>query len=310
MTAMFKSAAVFIAALAVAASAHAATPRDSLLVKSDWLAQHASDANLVILHSGSPADYAAGHIPGARLVPQGGLAAAPAASGGLTLELPTAADLRTQLQDLGVSDNSRVVIYAAGNQIPAATRLVYTLDAAGFGDRVSLLDGGLAEWKKTGHATSTEATPAHAGVLGPITLQPRSVDADFVRGHLQAPGYTVVDARASNFYDGSQAGSAQGTNPKKGHIPGAKSVPFSSVTTLDADLKSADELAAVFASAGVKTGDHVMVYCHVGQQATAVLFAARTLGVDAKLYDGSFQDWSARDLPVENPSAGAAPAAQ
>jgi len=53
----------------------------------------------------------------------------------------------------------------------------------------------------------------------------------------------------------------------------------------------------------VKAGDHVMVYCHVGQQATAVIFAARTLGIDAQLYDGSFQDWSKRGLPVEMPPA-------
>ena len=48
-----------------------------------------------------------------------------------------------------------------------------------------------------------------------------------------------------------------------------------------------------------------MVYCLVGQQATAVVFAARTLGIDAALYDGSFQDWSARNLPVEGPAAAA-----
>jgi thiosulfate/3-mercaptopyruvate sulfurtransferase len=41
----------------------------------------------------------------------------------------------------------------------------------------------------------------------------------------------------------------------------------------------------------------------VGQQATAVIFAARTLGIEAQLYDGSFQDWAAKDLPVEGPPA-------
>ncbi len=41
-----------------------------------------------------------------------------------------------------------------------------------------------------------------------------------------------------------------------------------------------------------------MGYCHIGQQATAVVFAARQAGIDAILYDGSFQDWSIRDLPV------------
>jgi len=53
----------------------------------------------------------------------------------------------------------------------------------------------------------------------------------------------------------------------------------------------------------VKPGDTLIGYCHIGQQATVVLFAARTLGYKVLLYDGSFHDWEKRDLPVENPSA-------
>jgi thiosulfate/3-mercaptopyruvate sulfurtransferase len=55
----------------------------------------------------------------------------------------------------------------------------------------------------------------------------------------------------------------------------------------------------MFTEAGYKPGDHVIAYCHIGIQATSVVFAARTLGIDAKLYDGSFQDWVKRGLPVE-----------
>ncbi len=64
-------------------------------------------------------------------------------------------------------------------------------------------------------------------------------------------------------------------------------------------LKSAEELTAEFASAGVETGDTVIAYCHIGQYATVVMFAARTLGHEVRFYDGSFQDWAARDLPTE-----------
>ena len=53
--------------------------------------------------------------------------------------------------------------------------------------------------------------------------------------------------------------------------------------------------------AGVKPNDTVIGYCHIGQQATAMLFAARSLGYKVVLYDGSFEDWSKRDLPVDNP---------
>jgi len=54
----------------------------------------------------------------------------------------------------------------------------------------------------------------------------------------------------------------------------------------------------------VQPRDTVVGYCHIGQQATGMLFAARSLGHPVLLYDGSFEDWSAHaDYPVENPSA-------
>ena len=71
-------------------------------------------------------------------------------------------------------------------------------------------------------------------------------------------------------------------------------------------LRSTEQLTALFAAAGVKPGDRVIGYCHIGQQATAMLFAARRLGHPIQLYDGSFEDWSLfhPDYPVENPAGG------
>ena len=294
-----------VAALAIAGAAHAASPRDSLVVTPAWLAEHASDANLVILHAGAAAEYQAAHIAGARLVTQADISAAAADSNGLSLELPSAAVLHDQLEALGISNTSRIVVEYAQGQIQAATRIIFTLDAAGLGDKVSLLDGGLSAWTKEGRTVTAEATPSKTGALAALKMQPHIVDAAFIQAHAATPGYDLIDARATNFYDGSQAGAAQGANPKKGHIPGAKSLPFTSVSNPDMTLKSPEQLAQAFAAAGIRTGDHVMVYCHVGQQATAVVVAARTLGIDAALYDGSFQDWSARNLPVEGPAAAA-----
>jgi thiosulfate/3-mercaptopyruvate sulfurtransferase len=44
----------------------------------------------------------------------------------------------------------------------------------------------------------------------------------------------------------------------------------------------------------------VVAYCHIGQQATTVWFAARLLGREARLYDGSYVEWNRlTELPVE-----------
>jgi thiosulfate/3-mercaptopyruvate sulfurtransferase len=282
-----------------AASAQSGSTRAKMLVSADWLKTHAADKGLVILYVGARKDYDAGHIPGAEYVSLASWSAANPPEGALTLELPSAEDLRAKLQGLGISDRSRVIVYAGKGDTQSATRVVFTLEAAGLGDRTSLLDGGVTEWQRLAYPTSTVEPTVTPGVLAPIKFKARVVDAAFVQAHANARGYKVIDARAGVFYDGVQAG----MGGVKGHVSGAVSLPFSSVTGADQKLKSTDELAAEFKAAGVKPGDHVIAYCHVGQQATAVIFAARSLGIDANLYDGSFEDWSRRKLPVETASA-------
>jgi thiosulfate/3-mercaptopyruvate sulfurtransferase len=57
-------------------------------------------------------------------------------------------------------------------------------------------------------------------------------------------------------------------------------------------LKDAATLRAMFDAAGVKPGQEVVTYCHIGLQGSLLYAAARQLGHPARLYDGSFQDWS------------------
>ncbi|MET0207489.1 MAG: rhodanese-like domain-containing protein [Burkholderiaceae bacterium] len=296
---------ILTALLCAAVTASAANrSRDAMLVTTDWLAAHLHDPALVLLHVGDAAHYNAGHIDGARLVPQGGLAAPRGSdAAALILEMPSAGLLRTQLQDLGVSRTSRIVVYYGRDEVPAATRVMFTLDAAGLGARASLLDGGQGQWLREGRATTMDVPPVKTGVLPPLTLEPALADAAFVQKHLADRRVAVIDARAAQFYDGSEAGRFQVGEPKKGHIPGARSIPYDSVTDGELKLKSPEALADLFAKAGVKRGDKAVVYCHVGQQASEVLVGARSLGIVALLYDGSFAEWSQLNLPVETTPA-------
>jgi thiosulfate/3-mercaptopyruvate sulfurtransferase len=281
----------FPAAIAVLALAGPVQAGD-MRVSPQWLSAHLNDADLVILHVGDEGRYKARHIPGARRVDLDDISVK---ASGLTLQVPQPADLKTRLEKLGISANSRIVVYYDQDWISPATRVVFTLHAAGLGERTSLLDGGLAHWK----GEVTRAVPAaKTGRLPDLRLLPVVADHAFVKAHLSAPGYDIIDARAAMFYDGLHPGGPMG-HAKKGHIPGAKSLPFTAINNDDLTLKTPTEFRTLFAQAGVKPGDRVIAYCHIGQQATAILFAAREADIDAVLYDGSFEDWAIRNAPVE-----------
>ena len=279
----------------------ASAPAMPLVVGPAWLAAHLGDRDLVLLHVGDPAGYRKQHIAGARGVTLSDISISMQGKDGLHLELPPPDDLRHRLEALGISSGSRIVVYFADDWVSPATRVVFTLDAAGLGDRTALLDGGLAAWQRDAHPVTDAAPPAATGKLAPLAMRPIVVDATTVLASLGKPGVAVIDARDRAFYDGSQTGSSHDQPHRTGHITGALSVPYDSVFDDRLVLRSTDELRAQFARAGVKPGDTVIGYCHIGQQATAMLFAARRLGHPVRLYDGSFEDWSLHHpgYPVE-----------
>jgi thiosulfate/3-mercaptopyruvate sulfurtransferase len=267
---------------------------DSLIVTTDWLAKHLNDDGLVLLEVGDKADYLAGHIPGAQFIALADIST-PRGSG-LILELPPVEQLKATFEKLGVTDRSRIVVYFGKDWVTPTARVFMTLDYLGMGNRTSILDGGLPAWRAENRTVTVEVRTPKAGRFTPRPNTNLVVDAAWVSANLNKPGVAIVDARASKFYTGAEAGQM----PRAGHIPSAKSIPFDSVVEENNKFKSAKVLRGLFSSAGVKAGDSVATYCHIGQQASLLYFVARYLGYEAHLYDGSFQDWSHRpELPVE-----------
>lgn len=292
--------------LAAGAAQAADETRDALVVDARWLAANLDDPGLVLLHVGDGDEYEDGHLPGARLVSLDDVSVSEHTRTGLMLQMPGEEDLRERLQKLGISDDSRIVVYYGKDWVSPATRVVFTLQQAGLGERTKLLDGGMPAWVRHGGALSTAVPKVRPGRLSKLDLQDLVVDAAYVKTHLASPGFAIVDGRAAVYYDGVETGGAHGQQDRAGHIAGARSIPFTEIADEQLLLRSQDELRALFAQAGVKPGDTVIGYCHIGQQATAMLFAARLLGHPVKLYDGSFQDWSrGADNPVEATPAGA-----
>lgn len=278
-----------LAAILPASAQTAAPPPAPLLVDASWLGQHLNDRNLVILHVDDEPEYKAGHIPGARFVTMQQLSRAPGPDNPLVLELPAVDDLRGRLQALGISDDSRIVVYYGKNgSFPSATRVMLTLDHAGLGGQTSLLNGGLTGWTRIGQTLTANAPTVTPGTLTARAPKAVTVDAEYVVNVGKKPAHVLVDARAAAIYTGIQP--AMGVN---GHIPEAVSIPFTEIVDSELMVDRA-RIERLFRAAGVKPGDTVVAYCHIGQQGTAVVFGARLLGHPVVLYDGSMQDWTSR----------------
>ena len=281
-------------AIAVAATAQA---QDApVLVTADWLVKHQMDPKVVVIHaSQQKSDYDTGHIPGSRWLPW--LSYSISTQGGLSTQLPDAAPFDSALQAVGVNQDSHIVI--SGGPIQVSGRLFYTLEYMGLKGRVSFLDGGIDAWREAGRPI--ERTESRASASGNVMLKPdpaRVATAEWISANSTSAGVSVLDARLPEFYSGESSGG----QPRAGHIPGANNVPFSWLTGELSQFRDNAKLQRLFDQAGVKKGNKVVTYCHIGMQASALYLAARVLGYDAAVYDGSWEEWSRKsELPLVGP---------
>jgi thiosulfate/3-mercaptopyruvate sulfurtransferase len=117
-----------------------------------------------------------------------------------------------------------------------------------------------------------------------------------------AEGRLVLDARAADRYRGE----TEPVDPRAGHIPGAKSAPFSANLTAGAIpvFLPPARLRERYAALGADVTPPI-VYCGSGVTACHDLLALRAAGLEGALYAGSWSEWSADPaLPV---ATGAAP---
>jgi len=278
----------------MSASLAAAAPavRSNMLVSTDWLSQHLSDAKLVILHiSANRTAYDAGHIPGARFMALSDLAIT---RDGVPNELPTPADLKKLFEAAGVSDDSRVILYGDTSVLPA-TRAYFTFDYLGHGDQAALLDGGLEKWRGEGRTLSKEAAAAAQGRFTPKPKPDLVVQIDAVKQLSSKPGSSsselLLDVRPAADYRGD----------KGSHIPGAVNAFWmeNQTTRENQALKPEAALRSLYEAAGVTPDRKVVTYCNSGMQASQSYFTLKYLGYDVRMYDGSMSEWTAKGAPVE-----------
>ena len=224
--------------------------------------------------------YQEGHVPGAASLDLdrdlSDLGRAPAEG---RHPLPDAESFAASASRAGIGPGVLVVAYDQG-MTGGAARLWWLLRHFGHED-VAVLDGGLAVWRGPLRSGPEEMEPAS---FEPRLREADRVEADELLARLGEPGLVLVDARAPERFRGE----VEPLDPVAGHIPGAVNAP--SGQGIPPPALEAEELVA---------------YCGSGVVAcVALLELARAGRPDAKLYAGSWSEWSRRGLPVERGEAG------
>lgn len=272
------------------------TQLPSSLVSTQWLADHLDAPGLAVLDAShhlpaagrdAAAEFAAGHIPGARFL---GLASLFDAGSPVPYAVPTPDQLAARLGLLGVRREDAIILYD-DSAIRTAARAWFILNAAGW-DNVAILDGGLAKWRAEGRVLASGQTPREA--VAPADLRPlqgvRS-KAEML-ANLGTEREQVIDARSADRVYGT------GTDPvhglPMGRIPGALNLPFTDLFNADGTYRSTEELRSAFESAGLDMSRPIVATCGSGVTASVLLFALHLIGEkDTALYDGSWSDWGA-----------------
>jgi thiosulfate/3-mercaptopyruvate sulfurtransferase len=277
------------------------------LVTTDWLAEQIEagqvgtgepDAIALLESDEDVLRYDTGHIPGA-------------------LKLDWHQDLNDQvmrdyvgaeqfasvMSERGIGRDTTVVIYGDKNNWWAAYALwVMTL----FGhEDVRLLDGGRAKWVEEGRELTKEAPkPSHAAY--PVVERHDAPIRAFKEDVLTHLGKPLVDVRSPGEFSGEllhmpdypQEGAMRG-----GHIPGARSVPWSRAANEDGTFKSRAELEAIYQQEqGLDPKDATIAYCRIGERSSHTWFVlTQLLGfADVRNYDGSWTEWgNSVRVPVE-----------
>ena len=263
------------------------------LVSADWLAAHLADVRVIDVRwyldgRSGRAEYRAGHLPGAVWLDVDAELSGWASPAAGRHPLPSPEQFAAVLGRVGIAEGMPVVAYddAGGSE---AARLWWMLHV--LGEPVAVLDGGIQAWA----GPLTTDLPDVVPVTRPIRVWPagRFVTADEVAD----TNAVVYDGRSAQRY----AHGDPAIDPRPGHIPGARSVPWTANLGADGRVLPADALRAIYADAD---GRGAVAYCGSGVTACLDLLGMEIAGIDdTALYAGSWSQWAADpSRPVEEGS--------
>jgi len=267
------------------------------LVSTAWLADHlgAPDVRLVDASWYFPheerdakAEYAIAHIPGAVFFDIDEISDE---TSDLPHMLPSPVKFASRVRKLGLGDGSRIVVYDQLG-LRSAARVWWSFRAMGHED-VVVLDGGLPKWIAEGRPIE-DLSPAPRDRHFTARYSNDLVrDLDQVKRALTAGTAQLVDARPAARFTGEAPEPREGL--RGGHMPGAFSVPSSTLLAPDGTVKTAEQLTELFEKSGVDLKRPIVTTCGSGITAAMLSLALARIGKDrVPVYDGSWTEWGGR----------------
>jgi thiosulfate/3-mercaptopyruvate sulfurtransferase len=272
--------------------------RNDVLVTADWAQEHLGQPGIVFVEVDEDTSaYDKGHIEGAVKL-----------DWKTDLQDPLRRDFvdREQFEQLlsakGISNDDTVVLYGGNNNWFAAYAYWY-FKLYGHSD-VKLIDGGRKKWELDSRPLSADAVQRTATQYK--ASEPDTSIRAFRDEVVAAIGSkNLVDVRSPDEFAGKLVAPAhlpQEGAQRPGHIPTAVNVPWSKAANEDGTFKSDDELASLYADAGLDTGKDTIAYCRIGERSSHTWFVLRELlgHQNVKNYDGSWTEYgSLVGVPIE-----------
>jgi thiosulfate/3-mercaptopyruvate sulfurtransferase len=273
------------------------------LVSTDWAAEHLNDPKVRFVESDEDVLlYELGHIPGAVKIDWH-----TDEQDAVRRDFVDKEQFERLMSSRGIADDTTVVFYGDKNNWYAAYTF-WLFKMYGHED-IRILNGGRAKWQAEGRPLVRDAVsyPATQYTAKDADTSIRAFRDEVLQKFVQgANGATaLIDVRSPGEYSGelfSMPGYEQEGAQRKGHIPGAKSIPWGKAANEDGTFKSPEELRALYAGLGVTPDKDVVAYCRIGERSSHTWFVlTQLLGYqNVRNYDGSWTEWgSLVGVPIE-----------